>query len=51
MSDSEFTALEAGVIKAAKNLVAMKGRHNTEIAYKRLADAVKALEVAQGEAK
>jgi hypothetical protein len=25
---------------AAKNLVAMKGRHNTEIAYKRLVDAL-----------
>lgn len=26
---------------AARNLVAQKGRHNTEIAYKRLADALR----------
>ena len=29
------------VCDAAKNLVAQKGRHNTEIAYKRLEEAVK----------
>lgn len=28
------------VVAAAKNLVAQKGRHNTEIAYKRLVDAL-----------
>ena len=33
---------ENEVIKAAENLVAQKGRYNTEIAYKRLEEAIRA---------
>ena len=28
------------IVAAARNLIEQKGRHNTEIAYKRLADAI-----------
>ena len=31
------------IAEAAQNLIDMKGRHNTEVAYKRLEDAVKEL--------
>ncbi len=37
----ELLDWEIAVCEAAKNLVAQKGQHNTEIAYKRLEEAVK----------
>jgi alanine-alpha-ketoisovalerate/valine-pyruvate aminotransferase len=37
---AEEVRRQRGIEAAAKNLVAQKGRHNTEIAYKRLVDAM-----------
>ena len=39
----EAYEVEAEDAEAAQNLIDMKGRHNTEVAYKRLEDAVKEL--------
>lgn len=33
-------AQEAAVVEAARNLVAQRGRHNTEVAYQRLVAAI-----------
>lgn len=38
---AEYLAKIERVYAAAKNLIAQKGRHNTEIAYNRLVDAMK----------
>ncbi len=39
-AQSEQLAEALKIVAAAKTLVAQKGRHNTEIAYKRLVDAL-----------
>ena len=39
----DLTPSLVDVAEAAQNLIDMKGRHNTEVAYKRLEDAVKEL--------